>query len=107
VWDALETAKLEKPVYFRYLTLMSYHVFLSENVNIAIYETGVGGERDSTNIVERPAVTGITSLGIDHTLSLGNTIEEIAWHKAGIQKTGTPSFIVPVPEAAMKVVSLI
>jgi folylpolyglutamate synthase len=95
---------MEKPVYFRYLTLMSYHVFLCEGVDCAIYEVGVGGEYDSTNIVDSPAVTGISSLGIDHTYTLGNTIEEIAWHKAGIQKAGCPSFTVTQPPTALNVV---
>jgi folylpolyglutamate synthase len=83
---------------------MSYHVFIREGVNAAIYEVGVGGEYDSTNIVETPAVTGISSLGIDHTYSLGETIEEIAWHKAGIQKKNCPSFTVTQPASALKVV---
>ncbi|RDW75864.1 folylpolyglutamate synthase [Coleophoma crateriformis] len=110
VWDALESSAkgadvpLEKPVYFRYLTLMSYHVFLSEGVNAAVYETGVGGEYDATNIVERPAVTGISTLGIDHVFTLGNTIEEIAWHKAGILKAGTPAFSVHQVPGALEVV---
>jgi folylpolyglutamate synthase/dihydrofolate synthase len=83
---------------------MSYHVFIREGVDAAVYEVGVGGEYDSTNIVEQPAVTGISSLGIDHTFTLGNTIEEIAWNKAGIQKRGCPSFTVTQLPAALKVV---
>jgi folylpolyglutamate synthase len=109
VWDRLEaaaaaTGPFEKPVYFRYLTLMSYHVFLQEGVDAAIYEVGVGGEYDSTNIVDRPTVTGISSLGIDHTFTLGETIDKIAWHKAGIQKAGVPSYTVRQPPEAMEVV---
>jgi folylpolyglutamate synthase len=83
---------------------MSYHVFIREGVDAAVYEVGVGGEYDSTNIVDKPAVTGISSLGIDHTYSLGETIEEIAWHKAGIQKRDCPSFSVVQPNLAMKVI---
>lgn len=106
VWDKLEASPspLLKPVYFRYLNLLSYHVFLQEKVECAIYEVGVGGEYDSTNIVERPAVTGISTLGIDHTFTLGETVEKIAWHKAGIQKRGAPSFTVSQVPAAMEVV---
>jgi folylpolyglutamate synthase/dihydrofolate synthase len=102
VWDALED--VEKPAYFRYLTLMSYHVFIRETVDVAISEVGLGGEYDATNIVEKPMVTGISSLGIDHTYTLGNTIEEIAWHKAGIQKVGCPSFTVTQLPSVMEVV---
>lgn len=102
VWHALED-EISKPTYFRFLTLMSFHVFLQENVDTAIYEVGVGGRYDSTNIVERPTVTGITRLGIDHVKSLGPTIDRIAWHKAGIMKGGAAAFTVDqVPEAMKK-----
>jgi len=104
VWDKLETSASVKPVYFRYLNLMSYHVFLQEGVNAAIYEVGVGGEYDSTNIVERPAATGISTLGIDHTFTLGETLDKIAWHKAGIQKKGVSSFTVEQNPTAMEVI---
>jgi folylpolyglutamate synthase/dihydrofolate synthase len=97
-------APLKKPPYFRYLTLMSYHAFLQEGVDAAIYEVGVGGEYDSTNLVQRPVATGISKLGIDHTFTLGETIDKIAWHKAGIQKSGVPSFTVKQLPAAMEVV---
>jgi folylpolyglutamate synthase len=112
VWDLLEASAKElsldpsvKPVYFRYLTLMSYHAFLSEKVDVAIYEVGVGGELDSTNVVERPAVTGISTLGIDHVEVLGNTIAKIAWHKAGILKSGSPAFTVKQVPGAGAVIS--
>ncbi|KAI1430827.1 tetrahydrofolylpolyglutamate synthase [Xylaria sp. CBS 124048] len=90
-----------RPIYSRYLTLMSYHVFLQEGVDAAVYETGIGGEYDATNIVERPLASGITTLGIDHIFALGDTVEKIAWHKAGIMKARSPAFTVgQVPEAA-------
>ncbi|RYO87307.1 hypothetical protein DL766_005773 [Monosporascus sp. MC13-8B] len=90
-----------RPIYARYLTLMSFHVFLQEGVDAAVYETGIGGEYDATNIVPRPLATGISTLGIDHVFALGRTVEEIAWHKAGIMKTGSPAFTIQqVPGAA-------
>ena len=49
---------------------------------------GVGGKFDATNVIRNPIVCGITTLDIDHTSDLGNTIEEIAVHKAGIMKPG-------------------
>ncbi|PYH76009.1 FolC protein [Aspergillus uvarum CBS 121591] len=106
VWDALELEDLNsaiRPSYFRFLTLMSFHVFMQEDVTTAIYEVGVGGELDSTNIIASPAVTGITTLGIDHVTMLGNTIDKIAWHKAGIFKKGCPAFTVPQVSDAMEV----
>ncbi|KAF4878339.1 Folylpolyglutamate synthase [Colletotrichum siamense] len=46
---------------------MSFHVFMQENVDAAIYEVGVGGELDSTNIIDQPVAVAITTLGIDHS----------------------------------------
>jgi folylpolyglutamate synthase len=101
VWNALETIATtegldltRKPGYFLFLTLMSFHIFIREGVDVAIYEVGIGGEFDLTNIFESPIVTGITTLGIDHVDVLGNTIEEISWHKASIFKSGSPAFSV-------------
>ncbi|KAI9889408.1 MAG: Folylpolyglutamate synthetase [Vezdaea aestivalis] len=107
VWDLLESSALknglslsDKPNYFRFLTLLSFHVFIVEKVNTAIYEVGIGGAWDSTNIIERPTVTGITKLGIDHVRTLGDTIEQISWHKAGIFKERRPAYSVPqIPQA--------
>lgn len=82
---------------------MAFHTYMSEGVDTAIIECGVGGEYDGTNILVKPRVTGITSLGIDHVNLLGNTIEEIAWHKAGIMKPGSPAFTVPQLPPAQKV----
>ncbi|OTB05691.1 hypothetical protein M426DRAFT_319679 [Hypoxylon sp. CI-4A] len=90
-----------RPVYSRYLTLMSYHLFLQEGIDAAVYETGIGGEFDATNIVEHPVAAGISTLGIDHVFALGDTVEKIAWHKAGIMKTGSAAFTIEqVPKAA-------
>ncbi|KAJ6779649.1 hypothetical protein PWT90_05770 [Aphanocladium album] len=113
VWDRLESSTLQpedggsevplgsKPIYGRYLTLVSWHAFLQERVDVAVYETGVGGEFDATNVVERPLASGISTLGIDHVYVLGDTVDKIAWHKAGIMKAGSPAFTVEqFPDAA-------
>lgn len=92
-----------RPTYARFLTLMSWHLFLQEGVDVVVYETGIGGEFDATNLVEKPVATGITTLGIDHVFALGDTIEKIAWHKAGIMKTDTPAYTVSQLPAAAKV----
>ncbi|KAI0865056.1 tetrahydrofolylpolyglutamate synthase [Xylaria cubensis] len=92
-----------RPIYARYLTLMSYHVFLQAGVDTAVYETGIGGEYDATNIVERPLVSGISTLGIDHVFALGETLEKIAWHKAGIMKPGSTAFTIEQLPAAAQV----
>lgn len=74
------------PGYFRFMTLLAFHVFLALKVDATVLEVGVGGTYDSTNIVPKPIVTGITALGIDHVAVLGNTLQEIAWQKGGIFK---------------------
>ncbi|KAL8642257.1 MAG: hypothetical protein Q9226_008529, partial [Calogaya cf. arnoldii] len=111
-WDKLEesarargepTDKTAKPSYFRFLTVMAFHTYIREKVDTAIVECGVGGEYDCTNVIPSPSVTGITSLGIDHVQLLGNTIEEIAWHKAGIMKEGAPAYTVAQLPAAQDV----
>lgn len=89
----LQPSNEVKPMYFKYLTILSYHIFMSEGVDTAIYEVGVGGKYDSTNIVESPTVTGISALGIDHVAMLGDTIESITWNKTGIFKPNVPAVV--------------
>lgn len=83
----------DKPTYFRFLTLLAFHAFLQENVDVVVLEVGVGGEYDSTNVIEKPVVCGITALGLDHVSVLGDTIDKIAWHKAGIIKVSRIYYI--------------
>ncbi|PVH22730.1 hypothetical protein CXQ85_005412 [Candidozyma haemuli] len=92
-FPSLQPCESVKPMYFKYLTILSFHVFMAEGVNTAIYEVGVGGRYDSTNIIQNPTVAGVTSLGIDHTFMLGNTIDSIAWNKAGIFKKNCPAIV--------------
>ncbi|KAF1949894.1 FolC bifunctional protein [Byssothecium circinans] len=112
IWDRLDAAAKAadtptdaptKPAYFRYLTLMALHAYLKEGVDTAIVECGIGGEYDSTNILTKPSVTAVSSLGIDHVAMLGSTLPEIAWHKAGIFKPGSIAFSAPQKEEAVKV----
>ncbi|KAB5519402.1 hypothetical protein DKX38_023721 [Salix brachista] len=72
-------------------------------VDVSIIEVGLGGRNDSTNVIEKPVVCGITSLGMDHTETLGNTIGQIASHKAGIFKRQIPAFTVSQVSEAMDV----
>ncbi|KAI8971633.1 Mur ligase [Mycotypha africana] len=94
----------DKPTYFRYLTLVALHAFVQEKVDCAILEVGVGGEYDSTNIIEQPIVCGITALGLDHVSVLGNTIDQIAWHKSGIIKLNVPVVAFEQVPEAMEVI---
>ncbi|KII67676.1 Folylpolyglutamate synthase, mitochondrial [Thelohanellus kitauei] len=70
----------------------AFHVFIREKVDYAIVETGVGGRFDPTNIVTRPLACVITQIDYDHTNILGNSLEEIAWNKAGIIKQHSSVF---------------
>lgn len=91
------------PSYFRFLTLMAFHVFLQEKVDLAVVEVGIGGAYDSTNIIRKPVVCGVSALGIDHTSLLGDTMEKIAWQKGGIFKHGVPAFTVLQPDGPLAV----
>ncbi len=77
--------------------------FAEAKVDIAVLEVGAGGRYDLTNVV-MPVVSVITSVGIDHTNTLGNTIEEIAWHKAGIIKPGIPAVTAVTNPVAMQII---
>lgn len=96
-----------RPFYFRFVTILAWHVFLREGVRSAVVECGIGGEYDATNVVPAEAVTAavVTQLGIDHVAMLGDTVEKIAWHKAGILKDGVTGFTrrLEGQEAVMKV----
>ena len=95
IWEKLPrqaTPALDIPRYLQLLTLLSFHVFIKEKVDVAIFETHCGGEYDATNVIRAPLVTAVTSIGKDHVRLLGPEIENIAWHKAGIFKQGCLAF---------------
>jgi dihydrofolate synthase/folylpolyglutamate synthase len=71
----------------------AFLLFSETPADLVLLETGMGGRDDSTNVIERPAVSVVTPIGIDHQDVLGNGLERIAAHKAGIFKTGTPAVI--------------
>nr|DAD29519.1 TPA_asm: hypothetical protein HUJ06_030987 [Nelumbo nucifera] len=105
-WNQLKenvTEDLPMPPLFQFLTVLAFKIFVCEKVDVAIIEVGLGGTLDSTNVIKEPIVCGITSLGMDHMESLGNTLGEIASHKAGIFKPQIPAFTVPQLSEAMDV----
>ncbi|NWS72169.1 FOLC protein, partial [Crotophaga sulcirostris] len=101
--ETKDPARASMPAYFRFLTIMAFHVFLQEKVDLAVVEVGIGGAYDCTNIIRAPVVCGVSSLGIDHTSILGDTMEKIAWQKGGIFKPGVPAFTVAQPERPLEV----
>jgi dihydrofolate synthase/folylpolyglutamate synthase len=78
--------------FFEITTVMAFEYFARNNVDVAVIETGMGGRFDSTNILN-PIISIITSIDFDHKVYLGNTLEEIAYEKAGIIKENTPTVI--------------
>jgi dihydrofolate synthase/folylpolyglutamate synthase len=93
VTDFVESEKslIEKidPSFFEVTVALAFSYFASEKVDIAIIEVGLGGRLDSTNIIT-PELSIITNISLDHTNILGNSLNEIAFEKAGIIKSGIP-----------------
>lgn len=79
-----------EPTFFDVLFAMGLVIFKEEQVEIAVLETGMGGRKDATNVIEHPMASVITSISLDHTEILGDTISKIAGEKAGIIKQGVP-----------------
>ena len=95
-------AKLPEPLtYFDMTTAMAYAAFADAPVDIAIVEVGLGGEEDATNVIEA-GICVITPIGLDHTEWLGDTIEDIAWAKAGIIHKGATVISALQTEEAMR-----
>ena len=81
-----------QPSFFEATMAMAFQYFSDSKVDIAVIETGLGGRLDSTNIIE-PLVSVITNISFDHVGFLGDTLEKIAYEKAGIIKRETPAVI--------------
>lgn len=81
-----------EPSFFEITVAMAYSYFASQKVDIAIIETGLGGRLDSTNIII-PELSVITNIGWDHMNILGDTLEKIAFEKAGIIKNNVPVIV--------------
>ena len=92
VKETLHNAGLEygKLTVFEAYTAAAYLYFAKEQPDYVVLETGLGGRLDSTNTLEKPLVSVITQVGLDHTAQLGSTIFKIAREKAGIIKPGVP-----------------
>lgn len=87
--ERVQRVVVEPLSFFEYLFLMAILYFVDQQVDYCILETGLGGTYDSTNVVI-PEISVITSIGLDHTKILGDTLEQIAKEKAGIIKSGKP-----------------
>lgn len=93
VWQIIQEMQRDgffHPTYFEILFATGLVIFRNRSVEYLILETGLGGRLDATNVVEKPLAVVITSISLDHTEILGDTIEKIAREKAGIIKEGIP-----------------
>jgi len=91
------------PSFFDVLTAAALLLFAEQRVDCAIIEAGIGGRLDATNVV-RPILTGITSVELEHTDKLGDSIASIAGEKAGIIKEGIPVVVAGLPPEADTVI---
>ncbi len=91
-----------KATWFELFTVYSFLCFQKAQVDWAVFEVGLGGRLDSTNVIT-PEACIITPIELEHTEFLGNTIEKIAYEKAGIIKKGIPVFSAPQCEKAKNV----
>jgi dihydrofolate synthase/folylpolyglutamate synthase len=93
-----------QPTYFEVLTVLAFSYFKKKRVDFQVLEVGLGGRLDATNVA-RPLVCIITSISLDHTQILGNSLKEIAREKAGIINPGCWVVLSPQPEEAASVIS--
>jgi dihydrofolate synthase/folylpolyglutamate synthase len=91
--DALDKAGVESPNEFERVTAIALCWYAQEKADIVVLEVGLGGRYDATNVISAPEATAITSISLDHTGILGNTVEEIAGEKGGILKPGCPCIL--------------
>ena len=83
------------PIEFEFITAMGFLYFAHKKCDIVVLETGLGGRFDATNIIADPLLCVICAIGLDHMNILGDTIEKIAYEKAGIIKNNTPVAVHP------------
>lgn len=85
----------DHPTEFELVTAIGFKYFQEQNIDFLVLEVGLGGRFDATNVVENPLLSVITSISYDHMDYLGDTLEKIAFEKAGIIKEGSPVVIYP------------
>ena len=105
VLDECYTANDGAPItYFEITTCAALLAFARARADYTLLEVGLGGRLDATNVIDRPALTIITPVSLDHQAFLGDSIDKIAFEKAGIIKRGVPCVVGPQDEAALAVI---
>jgi dihydrofolate synthase/folylpolyglutamate synthase len=101
---ARQEGRLAAPAtFFEVATAAAFELFRRERVEVGIFEVGLGGRFDATNVVV-PRVTAIVSIDLDHMKQLGSSIADIAFEKAGTMRPGVPCVIGELPAAALRVI---
>lgn len=103
VWPAVEEMVDERVTTFETLTAMAFYAFAVREMDFQVLEVGMGGTLDATNLVEGPLVCIITSISLDHTAVLGDTVEAIARDKSGIIKPGATVVTAPQPPGVIAI----
>ena len=101
--DSMAEQNLEQPTVFEVETAVAFLYFQQKSCDYVLLEVGMGGRLDSTNVVEKPVLSVITAIGMDHTAMLGHTLAAIAGEKAGIIKPGCSVVLGPQQAEAMAV----
>jgi dihydrofolate synthase/folylpolyglutamate synthase len=105
VLDRCEAANAGAPItYFEITTCAALLAMAETPADWCLIEVGLGGRLDATNVIDRPRLTVITPVDLDHQQYLGDTVPEIAFEKAGILKRGTPCVVAPQSDAALGVI---
>ncbi len=94
----------ETITYFEITTCAAILAMARTPADFTLLEVGLGGRLDATNVIEKPALTVITPVSLDHEQFLGDTLAKIAGEKAGIIKKGVPCIVGPQDEAALEVI---
>ncbi|CAN0045820.1 unnamed protein product [Discosporangium mesarthrocarpum] len=105
ILEECESANDGQPItFFEITTAAAFVAYARHPADLLLLETGLGGRFDSTNVIAAPDTTVITPVSLDHMQFLGDTVDKIAFEKAGILKPGVPGIIGPQPAAALAVI---
>ena len=101
--EEMESEGHLSPTAFEIETAIAFLYFVKEKTDIVILEVGMGGREDATNVIKNPLCTVFANIGMDHMQYLGDTLESIAYEKAGIIKCGCPAIAYPGDERTINV----
>jgi dihydrofolate synthase/folylpolyglutamate synthase len=105
VLDVCERVNAGAPItFFEITTAAAFLAFARHPADVVLLETGLGGRLDATNLIERPRLTALSPISLDHQGFLGDCLEQIAFEKAGILKPGVPCIVGPQPAEVLAVI---